>query len=76
VRSDTVFEDQQMYSFQSAPTHSLAEIKEATNKACILDNDRFKQRIQERLERRVEPKARGRDRKSEQFNVNRNLSVE
>ncbi len=52
----------------------ITEIREATNKAWVLGNDRFKQRIEERLGRRVEPKARGGDRKSEKFNANRNLS--
>jgi len=55
--------------------NSITEIREATNKAWVLGNDRFKQRIQEQLGRRVEPKARGGDRKSEQFNAYRNLSV-
>jgi putative transposase len=49
--------------------NSITEIREATNKAWVLGNDRFKQRIQEQLGRRVEPKARGGDRKSEQFNA-------
>jgi len=53
----------------------INEIREATNKAWMLGNDRFKQRIQKQLGRRIEPKARGGDRKSEQFNANRNLSV-
>ena len=56
--------------------NSIAEIREATNKAWVLGNDQFKQRIQEQLGRRVEPKARGGDRKSEQFNANPNLSVD
>jgi putative transposase len=47
------------------PEASLAEIREATNKAWVLGNDRFKQRIQKQLERRVEPAARGGDRKSD-----------
>ena len=51
--------------------NSITEIREATNKAWVLGNDRLKQRIQEQLGRRVEPKARGGDRKSEQFNANR-----
>jgi len=51
--------------------NSITEIREATNKAWVLGNDRFKQHIQEQLGRRVEPKARGGDRKSEQFNTNR-----
>lgn len=50
---------------------SLAEIREATNKAWALGNDRFKQRIQQQLERRVEPRAKGGDRKSEKFKINR-----
>ena len=54
---------------------ALAEIREATNKAWVLGNDRFKQRIQEQLGRRVEPKARGGDRKSEQFNAKRVFSL-
>ena len=54
---------------------NITEIREATNKAWVLGNDRFKQRIQELLGRRVEPKARGGDRKSEQFNSNRVLSL-
>jgi putative transposase len=37
--------------------NSIAEIREATNKAWVLGYDRFKQRIQEQLGRRVEPKA-------------------
>jgi putative transposase len=58
--------------------NSFTEIREATNKSWVLGNDRFKQRIQEQLDRRVEPKAkakaRGGDRKSEQFNANRVFS--
>jgi len=49
------------------PEASLAEIREATNKAWVLGNDRFKQRIQAKLDRRVEPKAKGGDRKSQAF---------
>ncbi len=53
------------------PENSLAEIREATNKAWVLGNGRFKQRIQAKLDRRVEPSARGGDRKSEKFRINR-----
>jgi putative transposase len=53
------------------PESSVAEIREATNKAWVLGNDRFKQRIQQKLERRVEPAAKGGDRKSEQFKIDR-----
>jgi putative transposase len=40
------------------PKASLTEIREATNKAWVLGNDRFKQHIQGKLDRRAEPKAR------------------
>lgn len=50
---------------------SISEIREATNKAWVLGNDRFKRRIQMQLDRRVEPKAKGGDRKSEKFRSNR-----
>lgn len=50
---------------------TVTEIREATNKAWVLGNERFKRRIQQQLERRVEPSARGGDRKSEQFKINR-----
>jgi putative transposase len=53
------------------PESSIAEISAATNKAWVPGNDRFKQRIQEKLDRRVEPKARGGDRKSEKYRINR-----
>lgn len=46
---------------------TLEEIRNATNKAWVLGDHRFKQRIQKQLERRVEPSARGGDRKSEQY---------
>ena len=39
----------------------ITEIRESTNKAWMLGNDRFKQRIQEQLGRRVELKVRGGD---------------
>ena len=50
---------------------SLSEIRDATNKAWVLGGDRFKQRLQKQLDRRVEPAARGGDRKSEEFRINR-----
>ena len=63
-------------NYQALFKHQLSEnsittIREATNKTWVLGSDRFKQRIQEQLDRRVEPKPRGGDRKSEQFNANR-----
>ena len=50
---------------------SLTEIREATNKSWVLGSDRFKQRIQRQLDRRVVPADKGGDRKSEQFRKSR-----
>jgi putative transposase len=46
---------------------SLIEIRNATNKAWVLGSDHFKQRIAKQLSRRVQPSAKGGDRKSEKF---------
>lgn len=45
----------------------LIEIRDATNKAWALGSERFKQRIEQQLERRVQPSPRGGDRKSQEF---------
>ncbi len=50
---------------------SVSALREATNKAWVLGSDRFKEKIQRQLARRVEPAARGGDRKSEHFKINR-----
>ena len=50
---------------------TLDEIRQATNKAWVLGNDHFKCRIEAQLRRRVEPKARGGDRKSAEHGINR-----
>lgn len=44
------------------------EILEATNKSWVLGNSRFKESIEKQLARRVEPKPRGGDRKSQSIN--------
>lgn len=49
------------------PEKSLEEIREATNKAWVLGNDRFKCRIEKQLERRAAPRTRGGDHKSEKY---------
>ncbi len=46
---------------------SLAEIREATNKAWVLGDERFKRRVEQQLKRRVAPCARGGDRKSKAY---------
>lgn len=53
------------------PEGSPSEIREAINKALVLDNDRFKHNIQAKLDRWVKSKARGGDRKAEKFKINR-----
>jgi putative transposase len=57
------------------PEQAITEIRDATNKAWVLGNENFKQRIQEQLNRRVEPKPRGGDRKSGQFKANRTVAA-
>ena len=48
---------------------SINQIRDATNKSWVLGSDRFKQQIQKQLTRRVDPAARGGDRKSENFKI-------
>lgn len=56
---------------QAISETQMSEIREATNKAWALGDGQFKERIQLQLARRVEPVARGGDRKSAQFKINR-----
>ena len=46
---------------------TLKAIRDSTNKAWALGNDRFRSRIEELTKRQVAPRPRGGDRKSEQF---------
>jgi putative transposase len=45
----------------------LEEIREATNKAWVLGNERFKQQIEDMTERQSSPRAKGGDRRSQEF---------
>lgn len=45
----------------------MDKIREATNKAWALGNDRFKAKVEASLDRRAAPAARGGDRKSDNF---------
>ena len=56
---------------QAISEDQMNKIREATNKAWALGDSRFKERIQAQLARRIEPVARGGDRKSAQFKINR-----
>jgi len=74
----TVEQRQQAYRalFKNRLTEkTLAEIRDASNKAWVLGSSQFKQKIEQRLNRRAEPIARGGDRKSstyrESININR-----
>ncbi|MEO5655042.1 MAG: hypothetical protein ABIR00_03545, partial [Nitrosospira sp.] len=60
---------QQLFEYPISE-ESINAIREATNKAWVLGNDRFKQSIQEKLKRQVAPAAKGGDRKSEKFKIN------
>lgn len=50
---------------------TLAEIRQATNKAWVLGSERFKRRIEKQLDRRIEPSHRGGDRKSGNYRKSR-----
>lgn len=52
------------------PDKTLDEIRSATNKAWVLGNDRFRERIAKQLNRRVAPAVRGGDRKSKAYRDN------
>jgi putative transposase len=49
------------------PEQTLAEIRQATNKAWVLGDRDFKERIGNQMNRRVSPKTRGGDRKSKVY---------
>ncbi len=56
---------------QALSEPQINAIRDATNKAWALGDSRFKAKIQLQLARRVEPAARGGDRKSAQFKIDR-----
>ena len=53
---------------------TLNDIRESTNKAWVLGNDRFKKKIEQQLNRRTVPKSRGGDRKSEDYHKNAKIN--
>ena len=50
---------------------TIDEIRDATNKAWVLGNDRFREKISRLLNRPAGPKTRGGDHRSEEFKSNR-----
>lgn len=52
---------------------TIEALREATNKAWVLGNDRFKAQIESKLNRHCSPKARGGDRKSSEFQKKHNI---
>lgn len=65
-------EYRQLYKHHISETN-INDIREATNKAWVLGSDRFKHRIQKKLDRQVGPTAKGGDRKSAQFHIEHDL---
>lgn len=53
------------------PELLLTQIRESTNKSWVLGTEQFKRNMESKLTRRVGPAARGGDRKSELFKINR-----
>ena len=56
------------------PNQTLEEIREATNKAWILGNEQFQQRIEKQIDRPSRSSGHGGDRKSEQYHKSRSLT--
>ena len=56
------------------PDSELEAIRVATNKAWVLGNNRFQAKIEKLLDRQVQPKPRGGDRRSEAFKRNDNIN--
>jgi len=52
------------------PDYTIREIQDATNKAWVLGNDRFKAQIEKQTGRRASPLTRGGDRKSQEYKEN------
>jgi len=52
----------------------MDDIREATNKAWVLGNDRFKVKIEQLIDRQIQAKPRGGDRKSEIFKKKGNIN--
>jgi putative transposase len=55
------------------PEMTLEAIREATNKAWVLGSDRFKRKMEKKLERPVQSSGHGGDRKSEAYRKNRGV---
>jgi putative transposase len=52
---------------------TLEAIREATNKAWVLGSDRFKPKMEKKLERPVQSSGHGGDRNSETYRENRGV---
>lgn len=55
------------------PDNTIKEIRDATNKAWVLGDSKFKQQIEVQTGRRASPQVRGGDRKSEKYKANQLL---
>ena len=55
---------------QQIPDYTVKEIRDATNKAWVLGDDRFKQQIELQTGRCASPQVRGGDRKSAKYKAN------
>ena len=55
---------------QQIPDYTVKEIRNATNKAWVLGDERFKQQIEKQTGRRASPQMRGGDRKSDKYKAN------
>ena len=54
------------------PKKTIEEIREATNKSWVLGSDYFKEKIEDKINRPMNPRGRGGDRKSKSYKANIN----
>ncbi|MGR9037952.1 MAG: transposase [Gammaproteobacteria bacterium] len=56
------------------PKTEIEDIREATNKAWVLGDDRFKAKLERLINRQIQPKPRGGDRRSHSFRIKNDIN--
>ncbi|WP_135568187.1 hypothetical protein [Solemya elarraichensis gill symbiont] len=59
---------------KNIPSQTLDTIRQSTNKEWVLGNDCFKGRIEELTKRQAEPKGRGGDRRSKEYQQSKGIN--
>ena len=58
--------------WREVPLKTIEEIREATNKSWVLGSEYFKEMIEDKINRPMNPRSRGGDRKSKSYKNNKN----